>query len=96
MELLPPEPAEEPAANQGPNHAPHHGMRAVPGGGGVVTGYVRVPMPVSNPLLVSVSVTVPVTVGVIAKVCAAELFAHVSTMGVLSPPPLGVIVMVPV
>jgi len=53
-------------------------------------------MSVRNPLLVTVSVMAPITVGVMTKVCGAELFAHVSTTGVLSPPPLGVIVMVPV
>jgi hypothetical protein len=51
---------------------------------------------VSVPLLVGVKVTVPVAVGVIVKVCGAELLLHVKTMGVDRPPPAGVIVIVPV
>ena len=40
-------------------------------------------------------VTVPVAVGVIVKVCAVEEFENVRVIGVLNPPPDGVIVIVP-
>jgi len=49
----------------------------------------------SEPLLVGVSVTGPAAVGVIVNVCAVDAL-NVSTMGVDSPPPEGVIVIVPV
>ena len=50
----------------------------------------------SEPLLVGVSVTGPVAEGVTVNVCPAAELLKVSTMGALSPPPVGVMVMVPV
>ena len=47
-------------------------------------------------LFVGVSVTGPTAVGVIVNVCAADELLNVKTTGVESPPPDGVIVMVPV
>ena len=47
-------------------------------------------------LLDGINVTVPVTVGVIANVCAVDEFENVRVIGVLKPPPDGVIVIVPV
>ena len=49
----------------------------------------------SEPLLVGVSVTGPVDEGVMVNVCAAAESLKVRTMGALSPPPLGVMVMAP-
>ena len=46
-------------------------------------------------MLVGVNVTGPTAVGVMVNVCAAALL-NVSTIGVDSPPPDGVIVIVPV
>jgi hypothetical protein len=49
---------------------------------------------VSTPLFVAVRVTGPAAVGVTVKVCGvAEV--NVSTIGVVSPPPEGVMVMLP-
>jgi len=50
----------------------------------------------SEPLLAGVSVTGPTAVGVMSNVCAAAELLKVRTMGALSPPPLGVMVMAPV
>jgi hypothetical protein len=50
----------------------------------------------SEPLLDGVNVTGPMSVGVIVKVCAAAELLKFSTIGILSPPPLGVTVMLPV
>jgi len=47
-------------------------------------------------LFVGVRVTVPVDVGVIVNVCAVDELENVNTVGVESPPPEGVIVIVPV
>ncbi len=52
-------------------------------------GFVR------DPLFDGVRVTGPMLVGAIVKVCAAEELLNVSTIGVLRPPPDGVIVIVP-
>ena len=60
--------------------------------GGVA--YVRAGGLVSEPLLLGVSVTGPTAVGLIVNVCAAELL-NVSVIGVDSPPPDGVVVIVP-
>ncbi len=49
----------------------------------------------SEPLLLGVRVIGPTPVGVMVKVWAAEELENVRTMGVLSPPPDGVIVIVP-
>jgi hypothetical protein len=49
----------------------------------------------SNPLFVGVSVTGPTAVGVIVNVCARAELLKVRTTGVESPPPDGVIVIVP-
>jgi hypothetical protein len=51
---------------------------------------------VSEPLFVGVNVTGPTAVGVTVKVCAVGELLKVSMIAVLSPPPDGVIVMVPV
>ncbi len=51
---------------------------------------------VSDALFVGVRVTAPPDVGVMANVCATDELLKVRTMGVESPPPLGVMVMVPV
>ena len=51
---------------------------------------------VNEPLLVGVSVTVPLVVGVIVNVCGVADEEKVRTIGVERPPPLGVMVMVPV
>ena len=48
------------------------------------------------PEFVGVSVTMPPTVGVIVNVCNALLLLKVLTIGVLRPPPEGVMVIVPV
>ena len=50
---------------------------------------------VSDPLLVPVSKTGPTAVGVTVNVCAADELVKVSTVAVESPPPEGVIVMLP-
>ena len=47
-------------------------------------------------MFVGVRVTVPVDVGVIVNVCAVDELENVNTVGVESPPPEGVIVIVPV
>ncbi len=62
--------------------------------GGVL--YIRPEALVSEPLLLGVNVTGPTAVGVIVKVCAAAEALKVSTIGVESPPPDGVMVIVPV
>jgi hypothetical protein len=62
----------------------------------VVAVYVTADGLARLPELAGVSVTVPAEVGVIVKVCAAAELLNVSTIGVDSPPPLGVRVMVPV
>jgi hypothetical protein len=49
----------------------------------------------SPPLLVGVSVTGPMSVGVMEKVCGADELLKVNTTGVLKPPPDGMIVIVP-
>jgi hypothetical protein len=46
--------------------------------------------------LAGVSVTGPVAVGVMSKVCAAAELLKVRTIGTLNPPPAGVMVMAPV
>ena len=51
---------------------------------------------VSEPLFVGVNVTGPTAVGVIVNVCAVDELVNVSTVAVESPPPEGVIVIVPV
>ena len=48
------------------------------------------------PLFVGVRVTVPADVGVIVKVWAVDDADQVKVIGVESPPPTGVIVIVPV
>jgi hypothetical protein len=48
------------------------------------------------PLLVGVNVTGPFETGVMVNVCGTTEFAKLNTSGALSPPPAGVIVMVPV
>ena len=50
---------------------------------------------VSDPLFVGVSVTGPTAVGMIVNVCAADELLNVSTTAVESPPPEGLIVIVP-
>ena len=50
----------------------------------------------SAPLLDGASVTGPVAVGVMVNVCAAAELLKVKTIGMLNPPPVGVMVMVPV
>jgi hypothetical protein len=50
----------------------------------------------SEPLLDAVRVTGPTAVGVIVNVCGVAELLKVRMIGVLKPPPLGVIVMVPV
>ena len=49
----------------------------------------------NEPLLLGVSATGPTAVGVMVNVCAADELLNVSTMGALSAPPEGVIVIVP-
>ena len=46
--------------------------------------------------MVGVNVTGPTANGVMVNVCAVEEFVNVSTVAVESPPPEGVIVIVPV
>ena len=61
--------------------------------GGVA--YVRAAGFVSVPLLLGVSVTGPSAVGVIVKVCGTAELVNVRMIAVDTPPPDGVIVMVP-
>ena len=61
--------------------------------GGVA--YVRAAGFVSIPLLLGVSVTGPKAVGVIVNVCDAAELLYVNVIGVDTPPPDGVIVIVP-
>ena len=49
----------------------------------------------SEPLLAGVKLTGPTAVGVMVNVCATDELLNVSTTGVDSPPPDGVIVTVP-
>jgi hypothetical protein len=50
----------------------------------------------SEPLFVGVTTTGPVDVGVIVNVCAAAELLNDRVIGVPSPPPVAVIVIVPV
>ncbi len=50
----------------------------------------------NEPLLAGVSVTGPTAVGETVNVCAAAELLNVRVIGALSPPPAGVMVMVPV
>ena len=61
--------------------------------GGVL--YVKALGFVKDPLFVGVNVTGPTAVGVIVNVCAVDELVNVSTVAVESPPPAGVIVIVP-
>ena len=61
--------------------------------GGVA--YVRAGGLVREPLLLGVSVTGPTAVGLIVNACAAAELLNVSALGVDSPPPESVIVIVP-
>jgi len=61
--------------------------------GGVA--YVRAAGFVSDPPLLGVSVTGPTAVGVIVNVCEAAELLNVSTIAMDTPPPDGVIVIVP-
>jgi hypothetical protein len=56
---------------------------------------VKMPGFESEPLFEGISVTGPTLVGVIVNVCGAAVLLNVSTTGMLSPPPDGVMVMVP-
>jgi hypothetical protein len=67
----------------------------IPGvAGGVL--YVNAEGLESEPLLPGISVTGPTVAGMIVKVCGVEELLKVSTIGVLRPPPDGVMVTVPV
>jgi hypothetical protein len=58
--------------------------------------YIRADGSVNEPLLLGVNVTGPTLAGVIVNVCGVRESLNVSTIAVESPPPAGVIVIVPV